>query len=180
MKPGAHVVLTITDDGTGMSPEVRARLFEPFFTTKERGKGTGLGLATVFGIVTLHHGIIEVASAPGVGTSFTVLLPAIVARLRETAPHIRLRLTPYGSDLAETGVISGTTAMVRGAVVPTALAMSSRRDRSAGARSSERPVASTLAPTTSEPRRQNNQAPVGLGAAPAKARTVPEVAGTPR
>jgi PAS domain S-box-containing protein len=78
--PGRHVALTVSDTGAGIAAEHLPRIFEPFFTTKPVGKGTGLGLATVFGIVTLHHGIIEVASAPGAGTSFTVLLPAIAAR----------------------------------------------------------------------------------------------------
>jgi signal transduction histidine kinase len=76
-RPGRHVCMTVRDSGCGIAPEIQPRIFEPYFTTKSVGKGTGLGLATVFGIVQQHGGWIEVDSVVDRGTAFRLFFPAV-------------------------------------------------------------------------------------------------------
>jgi two-component system NtrC family sensor kinase len=71
------VIVEVSDNGVGIHPENLPKIFEPFFTTKEIGKGTGLGLAVCYGILTEHGGTLDVQSSVGVGTTFTITLPAV-------------------------------------------------------------------------------------------------------
>ena len=93
---GSYVRLSVTDTGEGMTDEVRARVFEPFFTTKPQGQGSGLGLATAYGIVEQANGQIRVESTPGKGSSFSVILPVIEAA--ETSSPLVTRDRPRGTE----------------------------------------------------------------------------------
>ena len=109
--PGRFVCLTVSDTGCGMPPEIQSRIFEPFFTTKEAGKGTGLGLATVFGIVKQHGGWIKVHSVVGKGTTFKVFLPASIHTAKEVLNAEKGQHKPHGGS--ETILVVEDDAYVR-------------------------------------------------------------------
>ena len=113
LREGEFVRLTVSDSGEGMAPEVIDRMFEPFFTTKEVGKGTGLGLATVYGIVKAHDGLIDVASEPGNGSVFSTYFP--VCESTEAATTEAADELPAQGG-TETILVAEDSAMVGGLV----------------------------------------------------------------
>jgi signal transduction histidine kinase/CheY-like chemotaxis protein len=112
--PGPHVRIVVRDDGRGIDPEVIDHVFEPFFTTKGRGQGTGLGLATVYGIVQRHHGHVAVRSQPGEGTEIEVLLPA--ADGTPQAPPVAVPAETNGHQPDRTVLLVEDEAAVRRAI----------------------------------------------------------------
>jgi CheY-like chemotaxis protein len=97
-RAGHFVAFQVSDTGTGMTRETLAHIFEPFFTTKDVGKGTGLGLATVYGIVKQHHGWIEVSTKENHGTTFTIFLPPSASRAEVPKPRNNVDELPTGHE----------------------------------------------------------------------------------
>lgn len=125
-KEGSYVVITVSDTGTGIPPEILDRIFEPFFTTKEFGKGTGLGLSTAHAIVKSHGGFMNVYSEVGKGTTFKVYLPAIRTEMEKMQEHKPELLTGHGElvllveDEATISKVTGSTLEMHGYKVLTA------------------------------------------------------------
>jgi CheY-like chemotaxis protein len=114
VNPGRHVLLTVSDTGQGMDAETQRQIFEPFFTTKEKSKGTGLGLATVYGIVQQHGGHLGVSSEPGLGTAFRFYFPCFQGEAGEVQdPPATLVSPPSSGAHSETILLVEDNEMVR-------------------------------------------------------------------
>ena len=117
ISPGNYVEIRVTDNGRGMDAATQQRIFDPFFTTKERGRGTGLGLASAYGIIKNHGGVISVKSAPRTGTRFSILLPASKSRHVDTPPKPIERPTGGTETILlvddEEGVLDAVGSMLR-------------------------------------------------------------------
>jgi len=98
MQPGRYVGISVTDTGTGMDEATQQRIFDPFFTTKQMARGTGLGLASVYGIIRNHDGIINVYSEKGHGSTFNIYLPAVESVFPDAGPVVEDELSKQGTE----------------------------------------------------------------------------------
>ena len=115
--PGEYVMLTVSDDGCGMDAETLLSIFDPFFTTKEASSGTGLGLATVYGIVNQNNGFINVYSEPGQGTAFNIYLPRYAAKTEPLPKQVPVQTKELGHETIllvedEPAILKMTTIML--------------------------------------------------------------------
>jgi signal transduction histidine kinase/CheY-like chemotaxis protein len=118
VKPGEYVMIAVSDSGCGMSRETLENLFEPFFTTKDMGKGTGLGLATVYGIIQQNNGFVNVYSEPGMGSTFKIYLPRFIDLRAEPRPVSEVPADKGGTETIllvedETGILQMTTLLLK-------------------------------------------------------------------
>ena len=94
IKPGRYVKISVSDTGVSMDAGIRDRIFDPFFTTRKVGKGTGLGLASSYGIIRNHSGIIDVKSEKGKGSTFDIYLPAVESKVRDQRSEVSEGVKP--------------------------------------------------------------------------------------
>jgi len=115
--PGSYVLLTLSDTGEGLKPEMTGKVFEPFYTTKDKSKGTGLGLSTAYGIVKQHNGNIWAYSEPGLGTTFKVYLPVSPEQVVQTVDHVNKKEAALKPSRTSTVLVAEDEEVVRELII---------------------------------------------------------------